>query len=83
MNEIITAIIKIKANVSLDEWRQRIIDLHQSSMSIKAGCHTNGIDTSSYYQYLRKIRESMLPCIHPHHGCAAVVERQNRHISRK
>ena len=36
------------------------MDCQQSGMSIKAWCRENGVATSSYYHYLRKIRESML-----------------------
>ena len=36
------------------------MDCQQSGMSIKAWCRENGIAASSYYHYLRKIRENML-----------------------
>ena len=36
------------------------MECQQSGMSIKAWCQENGVATSSYYHYLRKIRESML-----------------------
>lgn len=60
MNEVTTAINEIKTRVSMDEWKQRIIDCRQSGMSIRAWCQKNGGAASSYYHYLRKIRESML-----------------------
>ena len=44
----------------MEQWQQRIIACQQSGMSIKAWCQENGVATSSYYHYLRKIRESML-----------------------
>ncbi len=44
----------------MDEWRQRIIDCQSSGKSIKVWCRENGVATSSYYHYLRKIRESVL-----------------------
>ena len=44
----------------MEQWQQRIMDCQQSGMSIKAWCQENGVTTSSYYHYLRKIRESML-----------------------
>ena len=44
----------------MEQWQQRIMDCQQSGMSIKAWCQENGVATSSYYYYLRKIRESML-----------------------
>ena len=60
MKEITTVITEIKSKISMDEWRQRIIDCQSSGMSVKAWCRENGVATSSYYHYLRKIRESML-----------------------
>lgn len=60
MKEVTTAITEIKSKVSMDEWKQRIIDCQNSGMSIRAWCQENGVATSSYYHYLRKIRESML-----------------------
>ena len=60
MNKITTAITEIKTTVSMEQWQQRIMACQQSGMSIKAWCRENGVATSSYYHYLRKIRESML-----------------------
>jgi transposase-like protein len=60
MNKITTEITEIKTTVSMEQWQQRIMDCQQSGMSIKAWCQENGVATSSYYHYLRKIRESML-----------------------
>ena len=60
MNKITTAITEIKTTVSMEQWQQRIMECQQSGMSIKAWCRENGVATSSYYHYLRKIRESML-----------------------
>ena len=60
MNKITTEITEIKTTVSMEQWQQRIMDCQQSGMSIKAWCRENGVATSSYYHYLRKIRESML-----------------------
>ena len=44
----------------MEQWQQRIMECQQSGMSIKAWCKENGVATSSYYHYLRKIRESVL-----------------------
>jgi transposase-like protein len=60
MNKITTEITEIKTTVSMEQWQQRITECQQSGMSIKAWCQENGVATSSYYHYLRKIRESML-----------------------
>ena len=60
MTEITPAITEIKAKVSMQDWQQRILDCQSSGMSIKAWYRENGISTSSYYHYPRKIRESVL-----------------------
>lgn len=60
MNKITTAITEIKTTVSLEQWQQRIMECQQSGMSIKAWCRENGAAISSYYHYLRKIRENIL-----------------------
>ena len=60
MKEITPAITEIKAKVSMQDWQQRIIDCQSSGMSVKAWCRENRVATSSYYHYLRKIRESVL-----------------------
>ena len=60
MNKMTTAITEIKTTVSIEQWQQRIMDCQQSGLSIKAWCHEHGVATSSYYHYLRKIRENML-----------------------
>ena len=60
MTNTTTAIAEIKKKVSLNEWQQRIIDCQNSGMSVRAWCLENGIKKSSYYNYLRRIRESVL-----------------------
>lgn len=60
MNEMTQAISEVKAQVSREEWEQRILACQQSGMSIRSWCRENGITTGSYYHYLRKIRENML-----------------------
>ena len=67
MTNTTAAIAEIKKKVSLNEWQQRIIDCQNSGMSVRAWCLENGIKKSSYYNYLRRIRESVLEesCIIP------------------
>ena len=60
MTNLTTAITETKSKVSLQEWRQRVLDCQNSGMSVKAWCQQNGISTGSYYFHLRKIRESVL-----------------------
>lgn len=67
MTNTTTAIAEIKKKVSLNEWQQRIIDCKNSGMSVRAWCLDNGINPSTYYLNLKKIRESVLEenCIIP------------------
>lgn len=60
MNEMTTTITEVKNRVKLDTWRQRIQECQQSGKSIRSWCEENGVAVSSYYSYLRKIRESLL-----------------------
>jgi len=67
MSNTTTTIAEIKKKVSLNEWQQRIIDCQNSGMSVRAWCLENGINSSTYYLNLKKIRESILEesCIIP------------------
>ena len=60
MQNLTTAIIETKAQISLQEWQERILECQQSGMNVSAWCRENGISKGSYYFHLRKIRESML-----------------------
>lgn len=60
MTEITTTTTETQTKASQEDWQQRILDCQSSGMSVKAWCRENGISTSSYYHYLRKIRESVL-----------------------
>ena len=60
MNEMTQVISEVKAEVSREEWEQRILACQQSGMSVRSWCRENGVTTGSYYHYLRKLRESML-----------------------
>lgn len=60
MNEMTTAITEIKSKVTLEEWKQRILECQQSGKSVRCWCAENGLSVSSYYHYLRKIRESLV-----------------------
>ena len=60
MNELTQAIVKIKEEVSEQEWQKRIIDCQNSRMNVRTWCSENGIKPSTYYFHLRRIRESVL-----------------------
>ena len=44
----------------INEWRQLIHERQQSGQSVRAWCQQNGIRESSYYSWLRIIREEAL-----------------------
>ena len=60
MNEMTRTIEEMKDRVKMDNWRQRIQECQQSGKSVQAWCKENGIAASTYYRYLRKIRETLL-----------------------
>ena len=60
MNEMTRRITEVKDRVKTDTWRQRIQECQQSEKSVQAWCKENGIAASTYYRYLRKIRETLL-----------------------
>lgn len=60
MNEMTRTIEEMKDRVKMDNWRQRIQECQQSGKSVQVWCKENGIAASTYYRYLRKIRETLL-----------------------
>ena len=60
MNEMTRTIEEVKESVRTENWRQRIQECQQSGKSVQAWCKENGIAASTYYKYLRKIRETLL-----------------------
>lgn len=60
MNEMTRTIEQVKESVRTENWRQRIQECQQSGKSVHAWCKENGIAASTYYKYLRKIRETLL-----------------------
>ena len=49
-----------KRTARIIEWRQLIYERQQSGQSVRAWCQQNGIRESSYYSWLRIIREEAL-----------------------
>ncbi len=60
MNEMTRTITEVKDRVKTQNWQQRIQECQQSGKSVQAWCKENGIAASTYYRYLRKIRETLL-----------------------
>ena len=53
-------ISEAKRIARINEWRQLIHERQQSGESVRAWCQQNGIRESSYYSWLRIIREEAL-----------------------
>ena len=60
MTEMTRTITEVKDRVKTQNWQQRIQECQQSGKSVQAWCKENGIAASTYYRYLRKIRETLL-----------------------
>ena len=60
MNEMTRTIEEVKESVRTENWRQRIQECQQSGKSVQVWYKENGIAASTYYRYLRKIRETLL-----------------------
>ena len=60
MNEMTRTLEEVKESVRTENWRQRIQECQQSGKSVQVWCKENGIAASTYYKYLRKIRETLL-----------------------
>lgn len=53
-------IAKNKKQVSISEWKRRIIDCQSSGLSVRKWCTENQISESSYYMHLKGIKESII-----------------------
>ena len=60
MNEMTRTIAEMKDRVKTETWQQRIQECQQSGKGVQVWCKENGIAASTYYRYLRKIRETLL-----------------------
>ena len=58
----------------MNEWRQLIQERQQSGQSVRAWCLQNGIRESSYYYWLRIIREEALCAAENRNGALVRVE---------
>ena len=59
MNDVSGKIVAIKTEVREQNWETMIFECQQSGMSVKEWCHLNGINPSTYYSRLRKLREKV------------------------
>lgn len=58
----------------MNEWKQLIHERQQSGQSVRAWCLQNGIRESSYYYWLRIIREEALCAAENRNGALVRVE---------
>lgn len=51
---------KVKQQVSLKEWHDRIYARQASGLTVACWCEANGVSVHAYYYWLRKLREDAL-----------------------
>lgn len=59
MNNATSEIVAIKTEVRDQNWETMIFECQQSGIPVKEWCHLNGINPSTYYSRLRKLREKV------------------------
>ena len=59
MNSITNEIVAIKTEVREKNWEEMSLACQQSGLSVKEWCRQNGINPSTYYTRLRKLREKV------------------------
>ena len=59
MNDVSGKIVAIKTEVREQNWETMISECQQSGVPVKEWCHLNGINPSTYYSRLRKLREKV------------------------
>ena len=59
MNEVSGKIVAIKTEVREQNWETMMFECQKSGLSVKKWCRQNGINPSTYYSRLRKLREKV------------------------
>ena len=59
MNEVSEKIVAIKTEVREQNWETMMFECQQSRLPVKEWCRQNGINPSTYYSRLRKLREKV------------------------
>ena len=59
MSSITNEIVAIKTEVRERNWEEMSLACRQSGLSVKEWCRQNGINASTYYARLRKLRENV------------------------
>ena len=65
MNEVSEKIVAIKTEVRTQNWETMMFECQQSRLPVKEWCRQNGINPSTYYARLRKLREKVCRGIVP------------------
>ena len=65
MNDVSGKIVAIKTEVREQNWETMVVECQQSGLSVKEWCNQNGINPSTYYSRLRKLREKVCNKIIP------------------
>lgn len=59
MNDVSGKIVAIKTEVREQNWEAMMFECQRSGLSVKEWCSQNGINPSTYYSRLRKLREKV------------------------
>ena len=59
MNNVTSEIVAIKTEVRKQNWETMVLECQQSGLAVTAWCKQNGINPSTYYSRLRKLREKV------------------------
>ncbi len=59
MNNVTSEIVAIKTEVREQNWEAMMFECQRSGLSVKEWCSQNGINPSTYYSRLRKLREKV------------------------
>ena len=59
VNEVSGKIVAIKTEVHKQNWKTMMFECQQSGLPVKEWCRQNGINPSTYYTRLRKLREKV------------------------
>ena len=58
MRQMSTETQTVKKQNTLKEWTQEIAECQSSGMAVSAWCKLHGINVKTYYNHLRKVRET-------------------------
>lgn len=60
MEKPTSEIATVKKKIRLQEWEQQIEEQRSSGLSVQKWCRQNGINSRTYYNHFRKVREGFL-----------------------